>query len=189
MTELEREASVIAPPSTALAVKGPFFISEDKELLDVDVVHGFLSRCYWSPDIHRSRVELAIRHSRCFAVYDTRQARPGDGRAALVAFGRLITDYMSLGYLADVFVLEPYQGQGLGSWLIATIVSLPDVAELRKLALVTRDAQSLYARYGFTHLDPTRNMERADPTCAYRTPTERQQGASRSCDSALLPTH
>jgi len=70
-----------------------------------------------------------------------------------------------------------------------TIVSLPDVAELRKLALVMRDAQSLYARYGFTHLDPTRNMERADPTCAYRTPTERQQGASRSCDSALLPTH
>jgi len=55
-----------------------------------------------------------------------------------------------------------------------TIVSLPDVAELRKLALVTRDAQSLCAGYGFTHLDPTRHMERADPTCAYRTPTDRQ---------------
>jgi len=54
-----------------------------------------------------------------------------------------------------------------------TIISVPDVGELRKLALVKRDAQSLYAGHGFTHLDPTRHMERADPTCAYRTPTDR----------------
>ena len=170
MTEQPHTTTI--PPS-ALATKGTFFVSEDKELLDIDVVHDFLSKCYWSPDIHRSRVELAIRHSRCFAVYDTSKTRASDDRApALVGFARLITDYMSLGYLADVFVLESYQGQGLGTWLIATIVALPDVCELRKLALVTRDAQSLYTRFGFMHLDPTRYMERADSTFAYRTPTE-----------------
>ena len=127
-------------------------IDTDKRRLDLDVIHGFLSASYWSPDVPRETVRRAIENSLCFGVYIG---------AAQVGFARVITDLATFAYLADVFVLEAYRGRGLSKRLMDAIVSHPQLQGLRRWMLITRDAHGLYARYGFTPLAaPDRFMER-----------------------------
>jgi GNAT superfamily N-acetyltransferase len=81
-----------------------------------------------------------------------------------VGFARVITDSATFAYLADVFVLDAYRGQGLGQWLMTTVMEHPSLQGLRRLALVTRDAHMLYAKHGFTPLAmPDRHMEIVRP--------------------------
>ena len=152
----------------------PYRLSTDPALLDLDVIHGFLSTCYWSPGIARSRVARAIEHSLCFGLYDTRAARPAasagaQGPPAQVGFARVVTDRASFAYLCDVFVLEAHRGQGLSKFMMEAVVSHPDLRGLRRFCLMTRDAHRLYAQFGFQPMpDPTRYMELVDRT-SFRT--------------------
>jgi GNAT superfamily N-acetyltransferase len=116
-------------------------ISTDKARLDLDVIHGFLRTAYWSPGVEREVIEKAIEGSLCFGLYAPDEAQVG--------FGRVITDRAVFGYVADVFVLEEHRGQGLGVWLIETLIAHPDLQTLRRLFLGTDDAGTLYERFGF----------------------------------------
>ncbi|MFY2563275.1 GNAT family N-acetyltransferase [Corallococcus terminator] len=137
-------------------------ISDDSARIDVDVVHGYLTRSYWSPGISRALVEKGLRHSLVFGVYGA------DG--AQVGYARVVTDRMSFAYLCDVFILETQQGKGLGKWLMQAVFAHPDLQGLRRFLLATRDAHGLYAQYGFTPLkNPDRFMERHDPDVYSRT--------------------
>jgi len=130
-------------------------VDTDKTRLDLDVIHGFLQQSYWAAGIPREVVERSIEHSLCFGVYV-------DGAQA--GFARIISDYATFAYLADVFVLEAFRGQGLSKRLMETIVGHPRLRGLRRWSLATRDAHGLYAQFGFTPLaSPARYMERADP--------------------------
>lgn len=140
--------------STYTVQQGPFLISTDSALLDVDVIHGYLYHCYWSPGIPRELVAKAIDHSLCFGLYQTDAV----GTQPQIGFARVITDYTSFAYLADVFVLAAYRGHGLGVWLVETILAHPDLQSLRSFSLATRDAQELYRRFGFTEVDGARYM-------------------------------
>lgn len=154
----------------------PYLLSDDQSLLDLDAVHGFLSTCYWSPGIDRTRLEHAIRNSLCLAVYDTRVHRGGgpahtpsdnDTTSAplptLVGFARVITDRATFAYLCDVFVLEPWRGQGLSKRLVHAVMTHRDLRGLRRVCLFTRDAHGLYRQFGFDSLpDPGRYMEVLD---------------------------
>lgn len=132
-----------------------FLISTDPALLDLVVIHGYLTRSYWAPGISASVVARSIAGSLCFGVYD-------EGRQ--VGFARVITDRATFAYLADVFVLESHQGRGLGTWLVQVIVAHPDLQGLRRFALATRDAHGLYSRFGFAPLAaPERHMEIVRP--------------------------
>jgi GNAT superfamily N-acetyltransferase len=134
---------------------GGFLFSTDKRRLDLDVIHAFLSECYWSKGIPRSIVARAIRNSLCFAVYH---------RNRQVGFARVISDYATYAYIADVFILEPYRGKGLSKRLMQFILKHPDLQGLRRWSLVTRDAHGLYAKSGFTPLkSPERHMEIHNP--------------------------
>jgi GNAT superfamily N-acetyltransferase len=105
--------------------------------------------------VARDVVERSIRNSLCFGVFH-------HGRQ--IGFARVITDRATYGYLADVYILEEFRGQGLGKWLVECIVSHPDLQGCRKLALATRDAQGLYAAFGFKPLKrPEDQMERRPP--------------------------
>jgi len=74
----------------------------------------------------------------------------------------VVSDYATFAWLCDVYVLERHQGRGLGKWLLATVVSHPELQGLRRFMLATRDAHGLYAQYGFVPLvAPERWMERA----------------------------
>lgn len=156
-----------------------YIVSSDKTRLDVDVIYGFLSTCYWSPGIARARVERAIAHSLCWGVYDTANKRPGrdgsggdepGGGGAQVGFARVVTDQASFAYLCDVFVLEAHRGAGLGKLLMRAIVAEPAIRGVRCFALKTRDAHGLYQQFGFAPMpDPTRYMEILDRE-TYKTP-------------------
>lgn len=130
-------------------------ITSDKTRLDVDAVHAFLTKTYWSPGIPRDIVERAITNSVCFGVLSNGQQ---------VGFARVITDKASFAYLADVYILEQHRGQGLSGRLMDAVTCHPELQGLRRMLLATRDAHGLYARYGFKPLTaPERMMEVLNP--------------------------
>jgi GNAT superfamily N-acetyltransferase len=119
--------------------------------MDIEMIHRFLSEeSYWAKGIPRDVVERAIENSLCFGAFD-------DGKQ--VAFARVITDYATFAYLADVFVLPSHRGRGIGKQIMDAVMAHPKLQGLRRWHLVTRDAHSLYAQYGFAALEsPERHM-------------------------------
>jgi GNAT superfamily N-acetyltransferase len=150
-------------PEAALEYRrGDFLISTARERLDLDVVYGFLTNCYWCKGVPREVVERSIEGALCFGIYD--------GEDAQVGFARVISDFATIAYIGDVFVLEMHRGQGLGTWLMECIVQHPALQNLRRWILTTRDAHGLYSRFGFTPVKaPERFMELHDPN-VYETP-------------------
>ena len=130
---------------------GDVLISDNRSLLDLDVIHRFLSESYWSAGVPREVLKRGIENSLCFGVYIGGQQ---------VGFARAITDRATFAYLADVFVLEPHQGRGLGKQLMSFIRAHADLQGLKRWHLVTRDAHGLYTQFGFSGLsEPARHME------------------------------
>lgn len=131
--------------------EGPLLLSDDKSLLDLDLVHSFLAQTYWSPGVAREKVARSIEHSMAFCLLK---------EGAQVGFARVISDRATFAYLADVFILPAHQRAGLGKWMVARILEHPDLQGLRRWSLVTLDAHGLYAQLGFTPLSlPGRHME------------------------------
>lgn len=146
--------------------RGDFVISTDRLRLNLDLVHDFLTNCYWAQGISREVVTRSIEHSLCFGIYEessrlAKEARHGaPGPLAQVGFARVISDFATFAYLGDVFMLESHRGRGLSKWLIECIIQHPALQNLRRWILLTRDAHSLYSKYGFTPLkSPGRYME------------------------------
>ena len=140
--------------------RAAFVVSTDRARLDLDVVHGYLARSYWAAGVPREVVARSIANSLCFGLYEA----PPSGAPTQVGFARAITDRATYAYLADVFVLESHRGRGLGIWLMECVIAHPDLQGLRRWSLVTRDAHSLYSRFGFvTPPAPERYMEKVDP--------------------------
>lgn len=136
---------------------GDFTISTEQDRLQVDVVHRYLTtEAYWTTGRTRTMTEKAIANSLCFGLYH------GDRQ---MGFARVVTDYTVFAYLCDVFVLEEYQGQGLGKWLTEVILDVLDQEGVRWTMLATRDAHELYGDYGgFQKLHlPEKWMGRVNP--------------------------
>jgi GNAT superfamily N-acetyltransferase len=131
-------------------------ISTNKSLLDPSVIHGFLTNSYWAKGIPYENVEKRLKNALCFGVYD------GENQ---IGFARVISDYESFAYLADVFILETHRGQGLAKRLMQTVFAHPDLQNLRRIMLATADAHGLYSQYGFKELKSVeRWMEKVDLT-------------------------
>ncbi|HYL57392.1 MAG TPA: GNAT family N-acetyltransferase [Candidatus Acidoferrales bacterium] len=134
---------------------GRFLISTDRSKLDLDAIHRFLTRSYWAAGIPRATIERSVENSLCFGVYDGRLQ---------IGFARVISDFATFAYVADVYIDEHYRERGLGKELMASIMAHPDLQGLRRWSLATRDAHGLYAQFGFAPLEnPERMMEIADP--------------------------
>jgi len=133
--------------------RGEFTISTDPDRLDIGMIHDYLSNAsYWGMGRPIEIVRRSIENSLSFGVYrNTTQ----------VGFARVVTDYATFAWLADVFILPEVQRRGIGKWLIGVVVSHPRLPSLRRWILATRDAHGLYSQYGFTPLSaPARFMER-----------------------------
>jgi len=139
----------------------PYLISTDPALLDVNAVHAYLTRSYWSEGIPLETVARALAHSMCFGLY---HAPMPTGPRAQVGLARVITDRATYAYLCDVYVLEDHRAKGLGVRLVRAVMEHPELRGLRRFGLFTKDAHALYARFGFTPLSvPDRAMEKRDP--------------------------
>jgi GNAT superfamily N-acetyltransferase len=134
---------------------GDILVTTDPARLDIETVHGFLTRSYWAEGIPREVVERSIRHSICFGAFE------GDRQ---VGFARVISDRATFAYVADVFVLPGHRGRSIGKRLMACITSHPELQNLRLWTLFTRDAHGLYRQHGFREArHPDRLMERRQP--------------------------
>lgn len=127
-----------------------YVISDERARLDVGVIWEFLRSAYWSPGVARDVVERSIEGSLAYGLYAP------DGSQA--GFGRVVTDGATFAWLADVFVLEPHRGKGLGVWLVETILGQPELRDLRVILLGTMDAHGLYERFGFERAEEGRYM-------------------------------
>jgi N-acetylglutamate synthase-like GNAT family acetyltransferase len=120
---------------------GAFLYSSDKEKLDVNYIHHYLSEeSYWAKNIPREIVQKSIDGSLCFGVYYQEKQ---------IGFARVITDYATFGYLADVFIDKYYRGNGLSKELMKFIMKQDVIKKLRRFMLATLDAHGLYTQFGF----------------------------------------
>jgi GNAT superfamily N-acetyltransferase len=136
-------------------VRDTFTVTCDPAKLDRLTIAQFLASSYWAEGIPEDTAAKSLEHSLCFALLD------GDRQ---VGFARVISDYATIAYLGDVFILPEYRGKGLAKWLMECVVSHPELQGLRRWILATRDAHGFYRQFGFTPLkEPEIFMERHNP--------------------------
>jgi N-acetylglutamate synthase-like GNAT family acetyltransferase len=129
-----------------------FILSTDKQYLDTDVIHHFLSvDSYWAKGITMEKVKKSIEKSSiCFGMYE---GDPAKGEAKQIGFVRAVTDFVRFAWIMDVFVVPEYRGRGLSKWMMETMVEQSELKDVRKMMLCTYDAHGLYEQYGFQKLD------------------------------------
>ncbi len=120
--------------------------------MDINAVHQFLSKeSYWAKGIPLETVKTALQNSFCIGLFEDEKQ---------IGFARLVTDYATFGYLADVYVLKEYRGKGLSKMMMKYIMELDFAGSLRRILLATLDAHSLYRQFGFKSPEnPERLME------------------------------
>ncbi|MDQ1637988.1 MAG: hypothetical protein QOF62_1327 [Pyrinomonadaceae bacterium] len=136
--------------------RGEYLITTDRSRLDVAFIHNFLStQTYWAVGRSIQVVQRSIDNSFCFGIYrETDQ----------IGFARVVTDFATFAWLADVFVVPEHRGRGLAKWLMEVILAHSELQGFRRWVLATKDAHSLYEQFGFIPLHrPERWMERPDP--------------------------
>ena len=125
------------------------YISDDRRMMDVEFIYNNLKTLYWATNITRENLTGRINNSLCFGVFV-------NGRQK--GFARVITDYFSMAYLADVFVEEKERGKGYSRMLMNYIFEYPSLKDIKWL-LATRDMHGLYRKFGFTDIpNPDRFM-------------------------------
>ncbi len=136
------------------AERDGFVVSSDPARLEPEAVELLLRSSYWAATRPRDVTERSLRGSLCFGLYEPREGR-------LVGLARVVTDYVTFAWLCDVILDRAYRGRGLGTWMLETVLSAPDVRDVSRWILATRDAHEVYARHGFESLaHPDRWMER-----------------------------
>ncbi len=146
--------------------KGEYLVTTEQRQLDLDALHRFLAqKSYWARRIPRSVFERSLKNSLCFGLFQGKKQ---------IGFARCVSDFATVAYLSDVFVLPQYRGRGLAKWLIHCVTSHPELRNLRRWILVTRDAHSLYRKHGFSQLaHPESFMEIHNPE-VYRNPNAKR---------------
>lgn len=125
-------------------------ISTDNSKLNIDFIHQFLTKAYWSKGRTKEEVQNSIEHCLNFGVYLNGEQ---------IGFARLLTDYTVFAYLMDVFIIENYRGNGYSKQLIKTIVEHSELQKVHRWMLATKDAHGLYKQFGFEELpDPNLMM-------------------------------
>jgi GNAT superfamily N-acetyltransferase len=132
--------------------RGGYTVSCDPGRLQPERIHACLTEIYWSKGVDLATVVRSLRHSFCVGVY---------AGTVQVALTRVITDFTTFAWLSDLYVEKEHQRRGLASWMADFILRHPDLQNLRRFLLASRDARDLYRRFGFTEpRHPERIMER-----------------------------
>jgi GNAT superfamily N-acetyltransferase len=136
--------------------KGDFLITTNNSMLDLKVIHNFLANeSYWSKNIPFEIVKTATENSLNFGLFF---------KDKQIGYARVVTDFATTAYLADVFVLKEFRSQGLSKWLMEIIMNHPKLQGLRRWVLLTQDAHELYKKFGWkTIANPERWMEKHNP--------------------------
>lgn len=137
------------------AHRNNYTISTDRNKLDLLSIHAYLANeSDWANGIPMTTLKTSIEHSLNFGLYDEDQQ---------IGFARIISDFSTIAYLGDVYILAEYRGKGLSKWLMNEIMAHPNLQGLRRWILLTDTAEWLYKKFGFTELPkPELYMEKHD---------------------------
>ena len=122
-----------------------FQVLTDKSKLNMEMIHKYLSQeSYWARGRSLKDVQTSVDASHCYGGFlNDRQ----------IAFARLVTDFVTFAWLADVFVLPEYQGNGYAKKLLQTVIRDPKLASIPTVLLRTLDAHGLYRKFDFELLE------------------------------------
>jgi GNAT superfamily N-acetyltransferase len=123
-----------------LREQSSFVISTDPKLMNRGAVFEFLAQAKWWVELTEESLDRALRNSLCFSLIEGERQ---------IGLARVITDYVTYAYLCDVYIVEERRRQGLGSWLISSVLEHPDLKHLKRVALITHDAQTFYLNLDF----------------------------------------
>ena len=123
--------------------KGDFYITSDAQKLDIDAVCSLLAESYWANSREKDIIIKSLKNSLCFSLFHK------DKQIGLV---RVITDCATFAYLCDVIIAEEYRHNGLGTWFMECVFKHPDLQNLRRFLLATKDAHEFYKKFGFNNL-------------------------------------
>lgn len=137
-------------------ISAEYSISTDPLKLNIDIIYNYISNeSYWGRGRSLEVIKKSIENSLPFGIYYKNE---------MIGFARVLTDYATFAWIADVFILEEHRGKGLSKWLMETILAHPKLQGFRRWVLATKDAHELYRKFGFRELNkPERWMERPDP--------------------------
>jgi GNAT superfamily N-acetyltransferase len=137
-------------------IKGDYSITTDKHQLDLDAIHHFLStQSHWSKNIPLEKVKTSVENSLNFGLFHLDKQ---------IGYARVISDFATIAYLGDVYVLPEYRGRGLSKWLMEQVMAHPGLQGLRRWILLTSDAHGLYEKYGWKKVSkPELYMELYNP--------------------------
>lgn len=124
---------------------GGVWLSDDKDLLDVERVHGWLTNSYWAKGRSLVEMQRAIEGSRSYGGYDSSLGQ--------VAFARAVTDDATYAWIADVFVDPQVRGRGIAQFVVSSIVEQLKAFGIRRFVLTTKDAHGVYEKVGFRSLE------------------------------------
>jgi N-acetylglutamate synthase-like GNAT family acetyltransferase len=120
-----------------------FFVSSEQSLLQIERIHAFLSqKAYWCLKIPRKILENAIQNSINFGVYERESNLQ-------VGYARIVTDKATFAWLCDVYIETEFQKKGLARLLMENVIKHPELKNLRRFCLATRDSHFLYEKFGF----------------------------------------
>lgn len=136
--------------------RNEYTISTDKDKLDIVSIHKFLANeTDWANKIPIETLKKSIENSLNFGLYYKNKQ---------IGFARIISDYSTIAYLGDVYILEAHRGNGLSKWLLNEIMQHPNLQGLRRWILLTNTAEWLYKKFGFKNVaNPEFYMEKHNP--------------------------
>ena len=132
--------------------KGDLRITDQFDELDFDFIRKELCpENRWYSNYSQERLQACFKQSLTFSLFH------GDKQ---IGFGRVITDYILVGYIADILISPEYRSRGLGKWLVQTITAHPKFVDLRRFILSTKSSNKLYKQANFKVLgEPEKHME------------------------------
>jgi N-acetylglutamate synthase-like GNAT family acetyltransferase len=132
--------------------KDDFNITTNSKKIDINAVCSLLAQSYWASSRKREIIIKSLENSLCFSLFHKNKQ---------IGLIRVITDYATFAYLCDVIIAKEYRHQGLGVWFLECVIKYPDLQNVRKWCLVTKDAHEFYKKFGFDNLNnPERFMEK-----------------------------
>ncbi len=133
-------------------IKDSIYFSSNKKDMNFDIIYKFIKNSYWGLSRTKEEQNIAMENTINFGLFHNEKQ---------IAYARVMTDKVFFAYLLDVFVIEDYQGKGYSKLLIDKIMNFPELKAVDKWMLATKDAHSLYEKFGFTAVkSPEKLMEK-----------------------------
>lgn len=124
--------------------KNGYVLNTDKKKLNTTVIHRVLSQNTFTKGVTFDTVKRSIKKSLCFGLYH-------EGRN--IGFARIVSDYATISYISDIFILEEHFSEELYSWMVESVMSHPELVNVKNWLVKNSNNYTVYDKFGFTKYD------------------------------------